>query len=196
MTLTADDTEKVNSMIRTQILSTVIISPRFSDYRAQEVLVEESSAGVSDESTNAGDGGLGGVGTGGVGNIGTALAASRGGNIAGLASRAASLAGIAAPVAVAFLIQPVTEQVIAELQRPGGFFDKRVKIDSREEAFSVLDRQTRQNTRIGDRQVIIQQFDGFRNFEGVASTNTSRLIRENADRVLDINLFQRAEGLT
>ena len=196
MTLSIDDIEAINSMIKTQILSTVITSPRFTDYRPQEILVEENPAGVADESSaNNGEDGLGGVGTSGVGDIGTVLAASRGGNLSALAGRAASIAGVAAPIAIAFLIQPVAEQVIAELQRPGGIFDKRVRIDAQEEAFAELDRQTRQNTRIGDRQVIIQQFDGFRNFDGIASTNTSRLIRENADRVLDIGLFDRAGGV-
>jgi hypothetical protein len=111
-------------------------------------------------------------------------------------TRIAALAGpVAAPLAIALMIEPMTKAVIKELQRPGGFLDKRVKIDAQKEAFAELDRQTRQNTRIGDRQVIIQQFDGFRNFDGFASTNTSELIRTNADRVLDIGLFDRAEGL-
>jgi len=109
---------------------------------------------------------------------------------------AAGLTALLGPVAIGLAIKPVTEAIIKELQRPGGFLDKRVKIDARNEAFAEIDRQTRQNTRIGDRQVIIQQFEGFRNFEGFASTNTSALIRENADRVLDIGLFDRAEGMS
>jgi len=108
---------------------------------------------------------------------------------------AAGLAPLLGPVALGLAIQPLTEAIIKELQRPGGFLDKRVKIDARNESFAELDRQTRQNTRIGDRQVIIQQFEGFRNFDGFASTNTSSLIRENADRVLDIGLFDRAQGI-
>jgi len=99
------------------------------------------------------------------------------------------------PVVAVLFVTQMIPLIIKELQRPGGFMDKRVKIDAREEAFAGLERQTRQNTRIGDRQVIIQQFEGFRNFEGFASTNTSRLIRENADRVLDIGLFDRAQGV-
>ena len=78
---------------------------------------------------------------------------------------------------------------------PGGPLDIRVKIIARDEAFAMLDRQTRQNTRIGDRQVIIQTFQGFRNFEGYGSTSTGELIRQNADRVLDIGLFDRAQGV-
>lgn len=194
MTLTVDDIEKINSMIDFAGKNMVIISPRFTDYRVAEILNFEQPDGTS-ETEEAGDGGIGGAKLG-TGDIGAAFSASRGGNIPALLSRFAGFAGIAAPVASVFLIQPITEKVIDELQRPGGILDKRVKIDARNEAFAELDRQTRQNTRIGDRQVIIQQFDGFRNFEGHASTNTSRLIRENADRVLDIGLFDRAQGVT
>ena len=100
------------------------------------------------------------------------------------------------PAAIALMVAQLVPAIINELQRPGGWFDKRVKIDSRNEAFSVLDRQTRQNTRIGDRQVIIQQFEGFRNYEGFASTSTGELINKNADRVLDVGLFDRAQGMS
>jgi len=132
-------------------------------------------------------------------NIPTLMALSSGRGGLQLLTRLGGVAGLTAllgPLAVGLAVQPVTEAVIKELQRPGGFLDKRVRIDAREEVFAGLERQTRQNTRIGDRQVIIQQFQGFRSFEGYASTNTSRLIRENADRVLDIGLFDRAQGLT
>jgi|7_EtaG_2_1085326.scaffolds.fasta_scaffold01703_13 hypothetical protein len=113
----------------------------------------------------------------------------------GMLTKLGGVAGVAGPLAVALMIKPVTEAIIKELQRPGGFLDKRVKIDARNEAFAELDRQTRQNTRIGDRQVVIQQFEGFRNYDGFASTNTSNLIKNNADRVLDIGLFDRAQGV-
>ena len=122
-----------------------------------------------------------------------ALTGGKGG--IGMMGKLGAIAGIAAPFGIAMMVQPVTEAVVAELQRPGGFLDKRVKIDAREETLAELDRQTRQNTRIGDRQVIIQQFNGFRNFEGFASTNTSEMIRTNSDRVLDIGLLDRAQGV-
>jgi hypothetical protein len=109
---------------------------------------------------------------------------------------ASSLGSVFPPIIITMLIAQMIPAIIKELQRPGGIFDKRVKIDARNEAFSVLDRQTRQNTRIGDRQVIIQQFDGFRNFDGYASTSTGELIAKNADRVLDIGLFDRAQGMS
>lgn len=113
----------------------------------------------------------------------------------GMLGKFGALTGIASPFAIAMMVQPVTESVIKELQRPGGFLDKRVKIDAREETLAEMDRQTRQNTRIGDRRVIIQQFNGFRNFDGFASTNTSEMIRTNSDRVLNIGLLDRAQGL-
>lgn len=203
MTLTSNDLAIIIRILQTVLQSSTWTSAggkNPTDNFIKELRGIENPDAAADESIaegisgEAGEG-LGSIGTGGVSDIGTALAAARGGNLGALTSRAAGLAGIASPVAVAFLIQPVTEQVIAELQRPGGFFDKRVRINAQEEAFAELDRQTRQNTRIGDRQVIIQQFDGFRNFDGIASTNTSRLIRENADRVLDIGLFDRAGGV-
>jgi hypothetical protein len=124
-----------------------------------------------------GGGSLTGLGLAGLGKLGT-LASS-----------------VFPPALVAIMVVQLLPEIIKGLQRPGGFLDKRVKINARNEAFAELDRQTRQNTRIGDRQVIIQQFEGFRNFEGFASTNTSRMIRENADRVLDIGLFDRAQGV-
>jgi len=102
---------------------------------------------------------------------------------------------VTGPLAIALLVKPVTEAIIAELQRPGGLLDKRVKIDSTKEFFALLSRQTRQNTRIGDRHIVISQLKGWRANEGYTSTNTSQLIRTNADRVLDIGLFERAEGL-
>ena len=126
----------------------------------------------------------------------TALSSGRGGlQLLTSLGGAAGLTALLGPIAIGLAVQPVTEAVIKELQRPGGFLDKRVKIDSRNEAFAVLDRQTRQNTRIGDRQVTIQQFEGFRNFDGYASTSTGELISENADRVLDVRLFDRAQGI-
>lgn len=109
---------------------------------------------------------------------------------------AAAIGGPAGMVLLAALLaEPTLKLIIAELQRPGGFLDKRVKIDATKEGFGLLQRQTRQNMRIGDEQIIIQQFSGFRSDNGYSSTNTSKLIRLNADRVLDIGLFERAEGL-
>jgi hypothetical protein len=100
------------------------------------------------------------------------------------------------PAMVALLVANMIPMIIKELARPGGLMDKRVRIDATKEVLAALDRQTRQNTRIGDREVVIQQFEGFRNYEGFASTSTGELISKNADRVLDIGLVDRAQGMS
>lgn len=105
------------------------------------------------------------------------------------------LGRVGAPIAGIAIVSAIAKQVWEWMIGPGGPLDIRVKIIAKNEAFAMIDRQTRQNTRIGDRQVIIQQFQGFRNFGGFASTSTGELIRQNADRVLDIGLFDRAQGL-
>lgn len=193
MTLTADDVE----LIRAMMLSMKITSSGDPGRDINRVLDIANIPPITEggSTPNDGVGGFGDFGginprdaVGGLQNI-------RGGGMMSLVSRGASFAGATAALTVPLMIQPVTEGVIDELQRPGGFMDKRVKIDSRNEAFAELDRQTRQNTRIGDRQVIIQRFEGFRNFEGTMHSNTSKMIRENADRVLDIGLFDRAQGV-
>ena len=130
---------------------------------------------------------------------GQLLALTRGQGIGALAGRGAGALGFAGPAGIALmvatLLPQLMEEVVKELQKPGGFMDKRVKIEAEKELFAGLDRQTRQKTRIGDRQVIIQQVEGFRTDDGTLSTNTSDLIRENAGRVRDIGLFDRAAGV-
>lgn len=98
-------------------------------------------------------------------------------------------------IALAIAITQMIPLIVKELQRPGGFLDKRVKIIAQEESIAQLDRQTRQNIRIGDQQIIIQQVQGFRASNGFLSTNTLDLVQKNADRVIDIGLFDRAEGM-
>jgi hypothetical protein len=194
MTLTAQDVE----FIRAMILSAKVTSAGDSTRDINRVQDIGELPPISGEEGTTPDDGLGDIGDLGgfkTGDITSTLQSTRGGNIMSLLGKGASFVGVASTLAIPLMIQPVTEGVIDELQRPGGFLDKRVKIDARNEAFAELDRQTRQNTRIGDRTVRIQQFQGFRNYEGYASTNTSKLIRENADRVLDIGLFDRAKGL-
>jgi len=128
------------------------------------------------------------------GDVGLGLNLMKGEGIQGLASRFGAT-GIP-HVAIALALVALLPLIVKELQRPGGFLDKRVKIVAQEEAFAQLDRQTRQNIRIGDQQVIIQQVQGFRASDGFLSTNTLELVRTNADRVTDIGLFDRAEGMS
>ena len=156
----------------------------------------EGNLGTSGTSSSEGDSGVSGIGGKlGAGDLTTVLGATGGKGSLGLISKFGGAIAPVLPIALALSIQPISEAVIAELQRPGGFLDKRVKIDATKESRAELDRQTRQNTRIGDRQVIIQTVSGFRSNEGAFSTNTLELIRENADRVTDVGLFDRASGV-
>ena len=158
-----------------------------------ESMIEGSGSETSNSEGQSGVSGKGGKL--GAGDIGVGLGALGGKGGVGLLSRGVGAIAPAVPLAIALSIQPISEAIIKELQRPGGFLDKRVKIDARKEAFAELDRQTRQNTRIGDRRVIIQTVAGFRSNEGAFSTNTLDLIRENANRVTEIGLFDRASGV-
>lgn len=196
MTVSASDAEKINSMIRFAMLNAVIASPRFSDYRVQDILnVEQGDVSLGSSDDGGGGGSLLGGGADGSSSISQITSTFRSANPTALLGRAAALTGVGVPLALIAFAEPIKQQIIDDLQRPGGILDKRVKIDATKEAAAEIDRQTRQNTRIGDRNVRIQQFEGFRNFEGHASTNTSRMIRENANRVLDIGLFDRAQGV-
>jgi len=197
MTLTID---QVNEMIRFALLNTTITSAGGDSPKINTVIdvagfqspaFPSEGLSITGESNTEASDTSGGIGVKG-GDVGLALRASRG-DLTGLLSRAGASLGPAAALAI---IPSLIPMIVQELQRPGGLLDKRVRIDAREEAFAVLDRQTRQNTRIGDRQVIIQQLQGFRSSEGQFSTNTSDLIRTNADRVLDIGLFERAQGMS
>ncbi len=125
-------------------------------------------------------------GKGGVLGFGSGLAGGVGG--------AGKIAAIFPPAMIALLVAQLTIQIVKQLREPGGLLDRRVRIVAREEAFAELDRQTRQNTRIGDRQIIIQQVAGWRSNNGNLSTNTSKIITENSNRVLDIDLFDKTLG--
>jgi len=128
------------------------------------------------------------------GDVGLGLNLMKGEGGASLLGR---LGGSGIPqIALAIAVTQMIPLIVKELQRSGGFLDKRVKIIAQEEFFAELDRQTRQNIRIGDEQVIIQQLQGFRASNGFLSTNTLDLVQKNADRVIDIGLFDRAEGMS
>jgi len=128
-----------------------------------------------------------------VGDVGLGLNLMKGQGLQGLLARAGAT-GIP-QISMAILITQLIPIIVKELQRAGGFLDKRVKIVAQDELFAGLDRQTRQNIRIGDQQIIIQQLQGFRADNGFLSSNTLDLVQKNADRVTDIGLFDRAQGM-
>lgn len=127
------------------------------------------------------------------GDVGLGFSLLRGEGVSSLLGRAGAT-GIP-QISIAIALTQLIPLIIKELQRPGGFLDKRVRIVAQEELFAGLDRDTRQNIRIGDQQIIIQQLQGFRASDGFLSSNTLDLVRTNADRVTDIGLFERAQGM-
>jgi len=117
-----------------------------------------------------------------------------GGNIMPILSGVGGAAArVFPPLLVATMVATLIPEIIKVLTAPGGWLDKRVRIDVTKEVMGILDRQTLQNTNIGDRQVIIQQFAGFRSGDGEISTNTSKMITQNAGRTL--GLFDRSAGV-
>jgi len=195
--------DEINEMIRTSLLSLRITSAGgtsplintvidIGDMMEQnlEQFLGESSQGSQVAGIAAGDPSLKPK----TGDVGLGLNLMKGEGFTSLLGR---LGGSGIPqIALAIAITQMIPLIVKELQRPGGFLDKRVKIIAQEEFFAELDRQTRQNIRIGDEQVIIQQLQGFRASDGFLSTNTLDLVRTNADRVTDIGLFDRAEGMS
>lgn len=118
-----------------------------------------------------------------------------GGNIAPiLGGLGGAAARVFPPLLVVTMVAALIPEIIKTLTAPGGWLDKRVRIDVTKEVMGILDRQTLQNTNIGDRQVIIQQFAGFRSGDGEISTNTSKMITQNSGRTL--GLFDRSYGVT
>lgn len=108
------------------------------------------------------------------------------------------LAATGAAGVIAMLIKPVTEAVIGELTRPGGFLDKRFRREMLNEIEFYLSRQQQQLTRIGERNVIIQAKAGFANQNQHSHDSIVRRIAEDRGdeyRVSGIGLNDRASGL-
>jgi len=195
--------DEINEMIRTALLSLRVTSaggtsPLINTVidigdmmeRDLEQFLGESSQGSQVAGVKAGDPSLKPK----TGDVGLGLNILKGQGGSALFGR---LGATGIPqIALAIAITQLLPLIVKELQRSGGLLDKRVKIIAQEESIAQLDRQTRQNIRIGDQQIIIQQLQGFRASDGFLSTNTLDLVRTNADRVTDIGLFDRAEGMS
>ncbi len=197
--------DEINRMIATQIDSLEITSA--NPTHINHVIQVNQLISPDLESEMGGGGASGGQsGTDSIPQLGgkfgvkdapLALRATGGQGLTSFASKfAGGAAALAGPLAIAFLVPALIPVIIDELTRPGGLMDKRFRIEAEKEFFNGMDRQTRQNTRIGDRQVIIQQIQGFRASEGNLSTNTLDVIIQNSGRVLDIGLFDKASGLS
>ena len=102
------------------------------------------------------------------------------------------------PAAFVFLAHEVAQYVFEEITRPGGKLDLRWKRQMDKEDTAFLDRQTKRNTQIGTRQVIIQSEKGFLQMNGAASENTLRQIRDggvDGNRLARVDLTDHAMGL-
>jgi hypothetical protein len=104
----------------------------------------------------------------------------------------------AAPVIAPLVIQQTVEAVIDQLTRPGGILDTRFRREVLNEVNAFLTRQQQQNTRIGDRNVIIQAAPGFSNRGGFGHDSILRRISENRGddyRTSGIGLNDKANGV-
>ncbi len=196
--------DEINRMIATQIESLEITSanPTHINHVIQvnQLIspdLESETGGGGTKSQSGSDSIPEMAGKFGPKDVPLALKATGGQGLTSVASKfAGGAAALAGPLAIAFIVPQMIPIIIDELTRPGGIMDKRFRIEAEKEFFNGMDRQTRQNTRIGDRQVIIQQIQGFRASEGSLSTNTLDIITQNSGRVLDIGLFDKAAGLS
>jgi len=202
---------ELRSWILQSLREALIISPRFTDYKISQIpfadfspvsfaLDQKVEDMVSSRIQSQQGGGMerqnvdlgGGLGMS-PGQIGSAIK-----NPMGMAQARLFAAG-AAPVLIGMMIKPVTEAIIAELTRPGGWLDTRFKRDIPGEIAFYLSRQQQQASRIGDRQVIIQTAPGFSNRGGFGHDSIIRRIAENRGddyRTSGIGLTDKAYGVT
>jgi len=98
---------------------------------------------------------------------------------------------------VLFAIQ-ISKYVFEQITRPGGALDVRWRRQMENEFNAFLDRQTQRNTQIGNRQVVIQSAAGFIQMNGAANENTLRQIRNggvDGARLARVDLPDHAQGL-
>lgn len=99
--------------------------------------------------------------------------------------------------AVLFAIQ-ISKYVFEEITKAGGTMDLRWRRQMDNEFNAFLDRQTQRNTQIGTRQVVIQSAAGFIQMNGAANENTLRQIRDggvDGTRIARVGWVDHAQGL-
>ena len=211
--MTVADT--IEELITRMLKNSIIISPRFEDYRVKDVIPVQDygidivlaeqiqeivNQAVSDANrqNEAADQKAQSAPEGSVsaeiqGQINEVLGVIR--NPAGFVGSAIRILPAAS---LAFLAQQIAQYVFAELTRPGGLYDVRWKRQMELEFNAFLDRQTQRNTQIGTRQVIIQSQKGFLQANGAASENTLRQIRDggvDGNRLAQVDLVDHSKGL-
>ncbi len=98
-------------------------------------------------------------------------------------------------VTLALSLVPI---IFKELTKAGGPLDLRFRRILEKEYNGFLDRQTQRNTQTGARQVIVQSRSGFIAMSGAGNYNNLREIREggaNKDRLASIEMVDHARGL-
>lgn len=152
--------EEINNAIR-EAVKEVVSDPDSADDLTEELLDSKEKTGKN--------------------KIGTPLTATKKGlgiveNPASIVSMGLQLLPHAALVAFVLSITPL---ILDTMLKPGGLFDRRLKIVMSEVVNGLaLDRQTQKNYSIGIRQLTIQSRAGFRNIQGIGSEDSLRQIRE------------------
>jgi len=208
-------TDTIRGLIERMLKNSIIRSPRFSDYRIEEV-IPVSDSGIDEEFRTeveqiiqeevktqikelekegpAKQSSPEGSSTPDM--QGPALEAFQAiKNPGGLVAKGLKVLPHAA--AVLFAIQ-ISKYVFEEITKPGGAMDVRWRRQMENEFNAFLDRQTQRNTQIGTRQVVIQSAAGFIQMNGAANENTLRQIRDggvDGTRLARVDLPDHAKGL-
>lgn len=208
-------TDTIRGLIERMLKNSIIRSPRFSDYRIEEV-IPVSDSGIDEEFRTEveqiiqeevktqikelekeGPAKQSSPEGSSIPDMqGPALAAFQAiKNPGGLVAKGLKVLPHAA--AVLFAIQ-ISKYVFEEITKAGGAMDVRWRRQMENEFNAFLDRQTQRNTQIGTRQVVIQSAAGFIQMNGAASENTLRQIRDggvDGTRLARVDLPDHAKGL-
>lgn len=208
-------TDTIRSLIERMLKNSIIRSPRFSDYRIEEVIPVSDSGldeefrvevqGIIQEEVKTQIQALekegpekqsSPEGSSTPDLQGPALEAFQAiKNPGSLVAKGLKFLPHAA--AILFAIQ-ISKYVFAEITKAGGSMDLRWRRQMDEEFNAFLDRQTQRNTQIGNRQVVIQSTAGFIQMNGAANENTLRQIRDggvDGTRIARVGFVDHAMGL-
>ena len=100
--------------------------------------------------------------------------------------------------AIAFLAKEVAEEVFVQITKEGGIMDLRWKREMEKEQNAFLSRQTKRETQLGVRPVVINQSNGFTALNPALNYNNQKIIRDhNYEGAVDPNLrlVDHAKGL-
>ena len=209
MTLAGSIKQFVESIAK----SARIVSPRFSDYKIEsfdfyseaadidsslradvvKIIQDEIKLQLTEVKQGETETPSGSVESQIVSNVKKGIGVAK--NPASLATDVIKFLPHAALVALAVSLVPL---LLKELAKPGGLMDVRWKRQITEEINGFMDRQTKRNSQIGTRSIVIQSRAGFIGINGANNSNNLREIREggvNKDRLARIDLKDHTKGL-